>query len=495
MPELLNKRCTVQLQPPTTALGAGFNEFVIARMFRVSVGLVCEKLKVIAKAVARLRGKYVVMPSGREAERVAAGFAALRRGKPCLSNVCGCLDGTFVFVCVPESEHGRFIGYKHPRPAMLLMAACDHNLKFRWYDMSSVASAGDQAAVKATALPAKSAAKRARLAAEADTAASMASSQASGPEATEIKVAIDPKMLKAARSTIGTAFTERGFVDAVPDKFVMLCDGGIRDFAWMLRVGTEHDALAVRRNAMPEHQRMELAALEYCDFVISSHRIHVERAFGRFFNSFKVFRTGRFSVETMALFVDAAMVIHNFIITCLEEDEADAASGAASSSSSSSAREDIGQPPVVLGEDDKATACTVKGLGDDVAHCIDTTVHVIGDPVMALVHSEASKATVMYIQQQAESGAPVTRPGCSVDVPDTDERIEDAIRERYGAGGPPWRHSDVFRRRRRVLMDKLLEARQHFFDETGVLDAEERLKVAVLANMSLEAKLTPQSRR
>lgn len=476
---------------------AGFTEFVLSRMFSVEVGTVSRKLEEAANAARTLRPRFVQMPMGAEADRVARGFAALRRGRPCLDNVIGALDGTFIFVMVPETEHGRFMGYKHPRPALLLMGACDHNLKFRWYSAESVASIGDQAATTKSDLAASSSSASAR-------AAAACGPYPRGPPTSALDATLAaglaPEMVESVQRKLQDLKHDTACRPVVPLGKVLVCDGGVQDYDWMLRVGNMHDLKAVKRLTKPIEQRRQLEKLAYCNFVISSHRIHIERAFGRFFNSFKIFRGGRFSEDKMLLFLDAAMVAYNFIITDLEVTEASAAAASTSASSdpapsaaaaASSAAPAVGlmaQPAVACLDDDTETlAVASKALHEVSDHISDMgTTLLDGPPVMALVHSEASKATAAYVREMEAAGLPLVDERFTVSIPDTEDKVHASLAASTAAVGECVAGMKLHRQRRFIVMEAMFAARADYAAITGVLDADSRVKQAS-ANMSKAA--------
>ena len=422
----------------------------------------------------------------------------MRRGAPSLNNVIGALDGTFVFVSVPTGGQGPYFGYKHPRPALLLMAICDHNLKFRWFDATSVGSAGDQAAFKrssvafATDNDAIRNSSSAAAAKREDQLLASSSSAVALPSTGGIDLPPPQEVDKATTSRLvaSSAWTSLAS-DAVAPGYVLVCDGGIAESPWMVRVGTEADLRAFKRTASASRDAPHgfeasiLTELEYCNFVISSHRIHVERAFGRFFNSFKAFRGGRFKENRMADFVKAAMVVHNFVICDLEAAEAAVLTALS--------RE---QHFIELSDEEDAldaeTLEIAASINDEVRNDILATVLRVGRPQMALVHSESSKATVKYIREEYSASATRARSDFSVRAPAALQEIEAGAETL--AGPRKVSFPDKLRLRRWLMMRQLFSSRRMFEAETGVSDAAARIRRALAADLSVQARgATPAS--
>lgn len=74
----------------------------------------------------------IFMPGQAEAREISRAFGAMRRGMPFLSNIIGCLDGTFAATLARHPERGVYYGYKHSFASTLILAVCDSSLRFRW---------------------------------------------------------------------------------------------------------------------------------------------------------------------------------------------------------------------------------------------------------------------------------------------------------------------------------------------------------------------------
>ena len=237
----------------------------------------------------------------------------MRCGMPFISDIVCCLDGTFAATPALHPERAVYYGFKHNFSTVLILAVCDSSLRFRWISANKPGSFGDQAVMIGSDLNTSSCDPDVRKQlhmmldswlnqAEPDDACASSSSSASGSPAAA-----------AASAPTGTHTGVADVVRAtVPPGYVIVADGGLTNTSYLLRVTTEAAKLAIKR-AHPDDADVA-KKLEYYDYVVSSSRIHVERAFGRLFGMFRRLRLQRtFPTVTTELIV-ATSVIHNHII-------------------------------------------------------------------------------------------------------------------------------------------------------------------------------------
>lgn len=68
--------------------------------------------RIVIDALVNLASKLIRLPDTEECGAIAAGFQDLRQGESLLSNVCGAIDGTFIFCMAPAAGKPSFTGYK-----------------------------------------------------------------------------------------------------------------------------------------------------------------------------------------------------------------------------------------------------------------------------------------------------------------------------------------------------------------------------------------------
>lgn len=250
------------------------------------------------------------------------------------------------------------IGYKSATPGLLLLAVVDHNLCIRWFDIASPGSRGDTAALSKTTLhwnscssemrarieqllvaatgqeppevqvDAEVQAETAEFGRSADTfttaqafhaVGSMLANFHGGDQPAGGTEASEPAAAAAAASAAPAAPAAAESVpQCIPPGYVLVGDAGVPQAAYLLTVGTDHDIKAFRRHDQTLGDqgtvRSVLSALAYSDFVISSTRIHVERAFGLLVNRFKVLRCGRYPPALAREITTACVAVHIFVL-------------------------------------------------------------------------------------------------------------------------------------------------------------------------------------
>lgn len=112
----------------------------IGNIFGVSKGSVMNCFKSLVYAInnSQLRSTYLKVPSMEEFESIAKGFQE-RTGYP---NCCGAIDGSHIRIKVPVDQRSSY--YSHQcNYSCLLLAICDHRMRFYWLTTGHPGRSGD----------------------------------------------------------------------------------------------------------------------------------------------------------------------------------------------------------------------------------------------------------------------------------------------------------------------------------------------------------------
>lgn len=278
---------------------AGLTFRLLGDLFGCHYTTINSQANLAANEVLKLEPSKIAMPGAAEASEIARGFAALRKGKPFVMNVIGCLDGTFIFTRAKSHEKRWYIGYKHAYSSLLLIGVCDHTLRFRWVSALNPGSMGDQGVMLTSNLHAANAtpSERSKLFQELDEwQSSLAGRQAPTEDAGVPSATASASTSSSASSSLPESDETPGAPSeaaraTICPGYVLLADGGLASTSYMLCVGTTRSRRALKA-AHPEDADAA-GKLEYADFIISSSRIHVERAFGRLFGMWRRLRLMR----------------------------------------------------------------------------------------------------------------------------------------------------------------------------------------------------------
>ena len=237
-------------------------------------------------SITALRDTVIRMPTADEAASTAYAFPANRRGCPHLNNVIGAADGSFVATLALSDNKKAYYGYKHAFPCLLLLVVCDSNLRVRWMSIDCPGSAGDQAVLTGSSPMAANKTTESRQTNSRIHTSQMTSSRA--PPAAHASVSSLAGAASAASAgaasaapvpTSAAAALARAVIEP---GYCIVADGGVSDEDFMITVGTR----AYQRYFTDRPELgVTVEASHYCDFVVSSMRICVERCFGKVFGS------------------------------------------------------------------------------------------------------------------------------------------------------------------------------------------------------------------
>lgn len=130
-------------------MGHGSDLFFTSQLCMVNMVIFQAIVDTLRKAVASLHTKYIVRPgTPEEVERVEAGFYTYRAKFP---RVIGAIDGTIINIqCPSEADLAdspgvcpiHFLDW-HGRYSMMVLAMCDHNGLFQYFDVRHPGSCRD----------------------------------------------------------------------------------------------------------------------------------------------------------------------------------------------------------------------------------------------------------------------------------------------------------------------------------------------------------------
>lgn len=306
----------------------GCPQFFVATLFNIPLETFRVHFNRAIDIVMDLEPQLVQFPNDPDtASRCAESFVAARGGKPAFKNIALALDGTFVFTRAFGADKTVYFGYKHVVPTLLLLVACDGDLRVRWYDIQTPGYGGDQGSLNMTAFgynimtPAVANAVRevfpeSREAVRAAASTSLGSeSTPSGPTPVKSKPQIHNH--EASRITEGAASEINPLL---PPGFAVIADNGFADTDLVLtpcdkNIWVEFEKLQ-RTLKRPQDREVFLDRVALVDFLISSHRIHVERCIGVLVNSFKILRHSTYGPRRTRRLAQCALVIHNHRVNC-----------------------------------------------------------------------------------------------------------------------------------------------------------------------------------
>lgn len=465
--------------------------------------------------IIALRDTVIRMPTVDDAASTAYAFSANLRGCPHLSNVIGAADGSFVATLVMNDNKQAHYGYKHAFPTLLLLVVCDSNLRVQWMSIDCPGSAGDQAALTGSLLMA---ANRTTESRQINSAVHSSQSTSSLPPRTPPASASSHPV--AASAAAEPACPEPSSAAAalaravIAPGYCIVADGGVSDEAFMVTVGKRAD-----QRYFTDHPELGVSveASHYCDFVISSMRICVERCFGKIFGQWRLLRKQRYFPPKTRKLATCAVIIHNFVMN-EELREGVASTDSAMDAATAEAAEQevvdrltamldladveacersqiIGElrdnviassAPELLSTRARRGAPDLAGVGPRAELATIHAVDADAEFNPAAIARSSSAITRSWVESQARKGLPAVDDGLGVECPGLPgDAAAQTSKERI----------KLKRCRRRELALGLMRARSAFESKTGKKDAEYRVAKARLVTAGPGSRPQPKVRR
>lgn len=237
-----------------------------------------------------------------EAPNQASKFARLCKFEH-FTNVCGAIDGTFIFTWAGKEDKDPLISYKWSVPSLLLLVICDAERRIRWFSPLRPASWGDKAIALATDITGL----------EGDIVRRRVNRHRHAPPVPEGRMADRDTGSAFQMQDLSKSFFEKLFFE-VPRGFVVLADGGFAFRPHIIIPGGDAVRKAIDRDGKLSEDDARLKQHEKSfvfDRTLNSQRVVVERTFGGLIGSFDILRCGRYPIMMMDMIVQACVVIHN----------------------------------------------------------------------------------------------------------------------------------------------------------------------------------------